>query len=171
MEEVQRRAQRCGLPPIRWPDPWPGDGLLAMRAVTFAFTRGDDDGRELALAAFRAAFRNGIDLSVEAEVLATASRAGLRQEDVRQAVRDPQIKQALRDATQAAHVAGVFGVPTVAVDGELFWGDDRLQEAAARARELSADATDEPPADATCGSARSTDEPPAGPTSEPPRRG
>jgi len=133
MEEVQRRAESNGLPPIRWPDPWPGDGLLAMRAVTFAFMRSDRNGRELAMAAFRAAFQDGIDLSVEAEVLAAAARAGLRQEDVRQAVRDPQIKQALRDATQAAHATGVFGVPTVAVDGELFWGDDRLEEAATAA--------------------------------------
>ena len=45
--------------------------------------------------------------------------------------RDPQVKLALRAATDAAHELGVFGVPTVAVGGELFWGDDRLQDAAA----------------------------------------
>ncbi len=136
MEEVQRRAERYGLPAIRWPDPWPGDGLLAMRAVTFAFTRGQEDGRKLTMAAFRAAFRDGIDLSVETEVLAAAARARLRPEHVRQAIRNPQIKQRLRDATQAAHELGVFGVPTVAVDDELFWGDDRLEDAAACVGEL-----------------------------------
>ena len=41
------------------------------------------------------------------------------------------IKAALREATEAAHERGVFGVPTVAVGEELFWGDDRLEDAAA----------------------------------------
>ena len=47
---------------------------------------------------------------------------------------DPQIKRPLREATEAAHARGVFGVPTVAVGDELFWGDDRLEAAAAYAR-------------------------------------
>jgi 2-hydroxychromene-2-carboxylate isomerase len=37
----------------------------------------------------------------------------------------------LRDATDAAHALGVYGVPTLAVGDELFWGDDRLEDAAA----------------------------------------
>jgi 2-hydroxychromene-2-carboxylate isomerase len=49
---------------------------------------------------------------------------------VDEATRDPEIKLALRTATEAAHVRGVFGVPTVAVGEEIFWGDDRLREAA-----------------------------------------
>ena len=39
----------------------------------------------------------------------------------------------LSEATEAAHALGVFGVPTVEVAGELFWGDDRLEDAAAYA--------------------------------------
>jgi 2-hydroxychromene-2-carboxylate isomerase len=46
------------------------------------------------------------------------------------AAADPEIKQALRDATDAAHGRGVFGVPTIAIGDRLFWGDDRLEEAA-----------------------------------------
>ena len=46
-------------------------------------------------------------------------------------MRDPGIKAALREATEAAYERGVFGVPTVAVGEELFWGDDRLEDAAA----------------------------------------
>jgi 2-hydroxychromene-2-carboxylate isomerase len=44
----------------------------------------------------------------------------------------------LRAATDAAHARGVFGVPTVAVGDELFWGDDRLEEAAAAAARVAA---------------------------------
>ncbi len=43
----------------------------------------------------------------------------------------PEIKHALRELNDEALAAGVFGVPTVLVGGELFWGDDRLEEAAA----------------------------------------
>ncbi len=42
----------------------------------------------------------------------------------------PEVKFALRAATEAAGARGVFGVPTVAVGEELFWGDDRLEDAA-----------------------------------------
>lgn len=47
---------------------------------------------------------------------------------------DPAVKERLRAATAAAGDRGVFGVPTVAVGERLFWGDDRLEEAAAALR-------------------------------------
>ena len=46
-------------------------------------------------------------------------------------MRDQQIKQTLRDTTDAAFEVGVLGVPTIAIDEELFWGDDRIEDAAA----------------------------------------
>lgn len=129
MAEVEQRAQRYGLAPLRWPEPWPSNYLFAMRAATFAFQQGR--ARELAIAAFRHEFRDGRDLSEPANVLRAATDAGLDARAVEDATRDPQIKQALRAATDAARELGVVGVPTVAVDGELFWGDDRLRDAAA----------------------------------------
>jgi 2-hydroxychromene-2-carboxylate isomerase len=132
MAEIERRAERYGLPPIRWPDGWPGHYLMAMRAATFAFRA--NAGREYTLAAFRLAFREGRDLSAPEHVLEAARRAGLDPNEVEQATQDPEIKRSLKNVTEQAHALGVFGVPTIAVDGELFWGDDRLEEAAARAR-------------------------------------
>jgi 2-hydroxychromene-2-carboxylate isomerase len=129
MAEVERRAHSYGLPPMRWPDPWPSDYLTAMRAATFAFTV--ERGREFALQAFRDAFQRGLDLSVVAHVLEVGERAGLDRRELETATQDPQIKQALRQATDAAHELGVIGVPTVAIDRELFWGDDRLGDAGA----------------------------------------
>jgi 2-hydroxychromene-2-carboxylate isomerase len=128
--EVERRALSRGLAPVRWPDPWPGNYLIAMRAATFALHAGK--AREFALHAFRAAFQEGHDLSVPARVLEVAARAGLDPDTLQAATQDPEIKLALRNATDAAHELGVFGVPTVAIDSELFWGDDRLDEAAAQ---------------------------------------
>jgi 2-hydroxychromene-2-carboxylate isomerase len=128
MAEVERRAQAGGLPPIRWPEPWPGNYLTAMRAATFAQRAGR--GREFALSALRHGFAQGQDLSIAEHVLEAAEHAGLNAPEVETAVRDPEIKLTLREATDAAHTLGVFGVPTLAIDGELFWGDDRLEDAA-----------------------------------------
>jgi 2-hydroxychromene-2-carboxylate isomerase len=136
MAEIERRTRRYGLPAMRWPDPWPSDYLYAMRATTFAFGAGR--GREFALHAFQNAFERGSDLSIPAHVLDAAEHVGLARADVQGAVQDQQIKQALRAATDAAYELGVFGVPTVAIDDELFWGDDRLEDAAARLRAVLA---------------------------------
>jgi 2-hydroxychromene-2-carboxylate isomerase len=127
--EVQRRAFAYGLGTVRWPDPWPSNYLFAMRAATFAFQCGR--GRELTLRAFRDAFQRGRDLGVPEHVLDAAVAVGLDPESVAAATRDPQVKDALRAATEAAHGRGVFGVPTVVVGNELFWGEDRLADAAA----------------------------------------
>ncbi|HSZ69724.1 MAG TPA: 2-hydroxychromene-2-carboxylate isomerase [Solirubrobacteraceae bacterium] len=129
MAEVERRARAYGLPPVRWPDPWPSNYLFAMRVATFAFQRGR--GYELTRGAFRDAFQRGHDLATPENVLRAAAAVDLDPDEVADATRDPAIKLALRSATEAAHARGVFGVPTLAVGEELFWGDDRLPEAAA----------------------------------------
>ena len=132
MAEIERRTRGYGLPPMRWPDPWPTDYLFAMRATTFAFAAGR--GREFALAAFRLAFREGADLSIPGQVLRAGRAVGLDPAELEAATRDPAVKQQLRDATQAAYDLGVIGVPTVAIDDDTFWGDDRLEDAAAHLR-------------------------------------
>jgi len=132
MRDVEQRAARYGLPPVRWPEPWPGDYLAAMRAATYAQSRGL--ARAFALAAMRRGFADGRDLSVQDEVLGAAEAAGLDRTGTERAIGDPVIKLALRQATEAAYGRGVFGVPTVAVGPDLFWGDDRLGAAAAAMR-------------------------------------
>ncbi|HEY4428014.1 MAG TPA: 2-hydroxychromene-2-carboxylate isomerase [Solirubrobacteraceae bacterium] len=134
MAEVERRARGYGLPPIHWPEAWPSHYLAAMRAATFAFGAGR--GREFTLQAFRDAFQRGRDLSALASVLDAAESAGLDRREVELAIEDPQVKLALRQATDAAGDLGVFGVPTIAVDGEAFWGDDRLEEACSHLERL-----------------------------------
>jgi len=121
IEEVERRARERGLPPLRWPDPWPNDGLHAMRVAAAA------DSREFALAAFRLHFTEGRPLSDPANVAAAAERVGI----------DPvEDKQKLRANTDRALELGVFGVPTLVVGGELFWGEDRLDDALALQQQL-----------------------------------
>jgi 2-hydroxychromene-2-carboxylate isomerase len=129
MTEVERRALLYGLPPVLWPDPWPSNYLFAMRVCTFAFQQGR--GREFTVQAFRHAFQQGHDLGVPERVLDVAAEAGLDPLALEAATGDPEVKLALRTATETAHELGVFGVPTFAVGDELFWGEDRLRDAAA----------------------------------------
>jgi 2-hydroxychromene-2-carboxylate isomerase len=135
MAEIERRTRSYGLPPMRWPDPWPTNYLFAMRAATFAFAAGR--GREFAQTAYRLAFQEGADLSIPGQVLRAARQAGLDPREVEGATGDPAVKLELREATEAAHELGVMGVPTVAIDDATFWGDDRLEDAAAHLRRVA----------------------------------
>jgi len=128
LAECERRALAYGLPPIRWPEPFPGDMLVAMRTATFA----KEIGRAVSfsLAAFRQAFAAGRDLSVPDNVFIAAASSELHPRSLETAINRRAIKDRLREATARAGDLGVFGVPAVVVDGEFFWGDDRLSEAA-----------------------------------------
>jgi 2-hydroxychromene-2-carboxylate isomerase len=131
MAEVERRAAAYGLPPVAWPEPWPGNMLTAMRAATFA----KQTGRTVsfALAAFRQAFAAGRDLSEADNVLIAAAACELHPRALLKAVGTEAVKGALREATERAGELGVSGVPAVRVGEEIFWGDDRLEEAVAAA--------------------------------------
>ena len=134
MAEIERRAAEQGLPPIVWPDPWPGEMLHAMRAATFA----KQTGRTIAfsLAAFRQQFAAGKDLTDPDNVMIAAAACELHPRALANAVGTKIVKDGLREATDAAAAAGVFGVPSVLVGEQVFWGDDRLEEAVAAAAAL-----------------------------------
>ena len=129
MREIERRAESYGLMEIRWPDPWPGNTLQAMRVATFA----QQAGRAVAysLAAFRQAFAGGKDLSQIDYVLMAAAACELHPNAVLKALETQSVKDRLKQATAEAYDRGVRGVPTVAIGTQLFYGDDRLEDAAA----------------------------------------
>jgi 2-hydroxychromene-2-carboxylate isomerase len=129
--ECERRAHAYGLPPIRWPDPWPGNSLTAMRAATFAKELGR--AVSFSLAAFRQAFAAGRDLTEPDNVFIAAASSELHPRSLQTAIARDAIKLRLREATEAAGDLGVKGVPAVVVGEQVFWGDDRLEEAAAAA--------------------------------------
>jgi 2-hydroxychromene-2-carboxylate isomerase len=129
MREVERRANRYGLLPVKWPDGWPTNTLKAMRAAIFA----QQAGRAVAysLAAFRQAFAAGKDLQDVDNVLIAAAACELHPNAVLKGIELQSTKDRLKRATQEAYDRGVRGVPSVAVGDQIFWGDDRLEEAAA----------------------------------------
>jgi 2-hydroxychromene-2-carboxylate isomerase len=134
MAEVERRARERGLPDVRWPDPWPGNTLYAMRVATFAASI--DRAAPFALAAFRQAFVAGRDLTVPDNVLIAAAACELHPKAVLAAAESAGIKAALKEATEKAADRGVRGVPSVLIEDEVFWGDDELQAAAEALRTL-----------------------------------
>jgi 2-hydroxychromene-2-carboxylate isomerase len=130
MEVVARRAAERGLPPVRYPEGWPAESysLAPLRAALFAEERGRLG--EFSHAAYRVMFAEGRALGDPAALRDAADEAGLDPDEVRSALDRDQIKQGLRAYTGEAIDRGVTGVPTVAVGDELFWGDDRLEDAA-----------------------------------------
>jgi 2-hydroxychromene-2-carboxylate isomerase len=131
MREIGRRAADRGLPAPRWIDGWPIStySLLPLRAAIFA----QQSGRVVAfsLAAFRQLFNAGRTLAELDNVLIAAAACELHPRAVIKGVESRSVKDALRAATERALELGVEGVPTVAVRERLFWGDDKLEEAAA----------------------------------------
>ncbi len=144
IEDCRGRAATHGLGPICWPDPWPTSDLLIARAMAFAERLGPSgavapDGglgvlKPFALTAMRLAFLEGADLGDPEAILEAGRRTGIDGHDLEHALGDPVIKDALRATTDEALALGVFGVPTIAVGGQLFWGDDRLEDAVAADR-------------------------------------
>jgi 2-hydroxychromene-2-carboxylate isomerase len=151
--ECEARAAKYGLGPIRWPLQWPTSDLTVGRAMAFldrstpsamtlplsggAAAEAEADQQVLkrfALAAMRLAFLEGADLSELDTVLEAGRRSGIEDAQMREALAAKAVKDALRAVNEEALSHDVFGVPTVLVADQLFWGDDRLEDAAAAAR-------------------------------------
>jgi 2-hydroxychromene-2-carboxylate isomerase len=129
--ECEGRARSYGLPAMHWPPGWPVQsyGLASLRAALVA----SDHGllHEFSRAAFARNFVTGQGLTSLEDVCAVADEVGLDSDALRRGVASPEIKDRLASATDAAIAAGAFGVPSVLVAGQSFWGDDQLETAAA----------------------------------------
>jgi 2-hydroxychromene-2-carboxylate isomerase len=133
LDAASPRAAERGLPPLTPPAGWPVEtwSLAPLRAALFAGERGRL--KEFAAAAFGKVFVESLSLTEIHNLLAAAREAGLDRDEVEAAIQRPDIKQRLKERTDEALALGVTGIPTVAIGDELFWGDDRLEEAAAAA--------------------------------------
>ncbi|GGF48656.1 2-hydroxychromene-2-carboxylate isomerase [Azorhizobium oxalatiphilum] len=133
--DVERLAVHYGLPDFVKPDPFPVNTLLAARV---ALHLNDASRPGFTVAAYKAMFAKGCDLSDRTVVQRVLAGLGHYCDHVMEAAELPANKEALKAQTQAARAAGVFGAPSfVAQDGELFWGNDRLEMALAHAVEAA----------------------------------
>jgi 2-hydroxychromene-2-carboxylate isomerase len=130
LAEIKRRAAERGLPEVVYPKGWPVENysLNPTRAAIYA----KESGRvvSFSLAAFRQVFAAGKDMSDIDNVLIAAAASELHPKAVLKGIETRSVKEELKRATEEAIEAGLIGIPTIAVGGELFWGDDRLEEAA-----------------------------------------
>lgn len=100
--------------------------LAASRAALWARSTAPGHLHALILALYRAHWSDGRDISGADTVLDIIASIGLQRTDAAAALQSDAIKQALVDENAAAIEAGIFGSPTFVVDGEKFWGADRL---------------------------------------------
>lgn len=127
VRDIERIADARGLA-FHMPDPFPANGLKAARLASLGMIEGW--GIPFSKAVFEAEFvgrRNIADEAVLADILA---ELGLDAPGMMALSNEPEIKDHLRAVTEEAERLGIFGAPSfVAADGELFWGDDRLDMA------------------------------------------
>ena len=126
--DLERVCEAHGLP-FRRPTVFPRNGLLAARVATAAL-----DERwlpEFVRRIYRENFAEDRDISLPEVVGPVLEALGQRADAWLARAAAPETKQRLRDSTEEAGRLGIFGAPSVVVDGELFWGNDRLEEALA----------------------------------------
>jgi 2-hydroxychromene-2-carboxylate isomerase len=119
-----REAARRGLP-FAGPPGHPFNPLTALRMCTAL--AGEAQRRSLALALTAACWERGENISDAAVLARLADAAGFDGNGLLERAATPDVKQALARATDEAIAEGVFGVPTYRLDGELFWGGDRIE--------------------------------------------
>ncbi|MBY0363221.1 MAG: 2-hydroxychromene-2-carboxylate isomerase [Phreatobacter sp.] len=135
--DLERISETMGLP-FQKPDPFPQSSLTAARIATSL----PDDGTRATFsrALYRFEFGEGLSIA-DPEVLGRAlTAAGVEPATTLIAAGSDGVKQALRATTEEAKTKGLFGAPSlVTADGELFWGNDRIEEAVAWARKAGPD--------------------------------
>ena len=112
----------------RHPSKFPIGSLGASRAVLWLQQHRPEKANEFVRAVFRAFFQDDRDISDAAVVAQIAQSIGLDGTALMEAAQSPSIKDELRRRVEEAVAFGVFGAPTIVVDGEVFWGNDRLPQ-------------------------------------------
>ncbi|SDU39815.1 2-hydroxychromene-2-carboxylate isomerase [Stappia sp. ES.058] len=125
--DMERLTSAMKLPLTR-PAPFPANGLLAAR-VALAIER-DEDRARFSRAVYLAEFGNGDRIDATETLAARLSALSLPADQLLDKAGTAEIKAALRANTETAERAGIFGAPSfTCADGELFWGNDRLESA------------------------------------------
>ena len=125
--DLERVCGDLGLP-FRRPDPFPQQGLAAARVALIATDEGF--GAEFARSVFTAEFGDGLNISDRDVLAGIVARLGRDPVDTLARSETAENKTRLRAQTEEAQRLGIFGAPTfVTEDGELFWGNDRLEQA------------------------------------------
>ena len=129
--DIARSASQMGLSPTL-PAPYPAPQTpLANRVAFLADAQGV--GLDWLIAAYVEWFHAGHLAGEDANLRPSLKAVGLDPDEIIAAAQEPATEAALQALTQEARDKGIFGAPSFWVDGELFWGNDRLEAAIAHA--------------------------------------
>lgn len=127
LHDFQRSARFLGVPynpPSRFPLPTQN----AARAYYWLHAQDCALARQFALAVYRGFFVDDLDISAPETVLEIAAKLGVDRNSLAAALQNPEIKAKLKAQCETALQVGVFGSPHVIIDGEAFFGADRLPQ-------------------------------------------
>ena len=125
--DFPRTARLFGVP-YNQPTVFPINSVNAARAFYWLDSKDPVRAKDLARALLRAYYVDGIDISETERLIAACAGAGLKPDDVRAGIADAGVKERTKTEVDGAIAKGVFGSPYMIVDGEPFWGSDRLDQ-------------------------------------------
>jgi 2-hydroxychromene-2-carboxylate isomerase len=129
VREMERLTKQRGLP-FKMPSPFPQNGLYAARLALIGHEEGW--GSAFARAVYTSQFAKGANISNK-EILADILKSlRLNASSLLARIEEKHIKERLRQQTEEAQELGIFGAPSFLARNELYWGDDRLEQALAQ---------------------------------------
>ncbi|RHX91840.1 2-hydroxychromene-2-carboxylate isomerase [Leptospira stimsonii] len=131
-KDMQRRTRKYGIN-FLIPSIFPRNGLLASRIVVA--NEGQPWIPSFIRETFQANFAKDQDISSPEIIGPILKNIGVNAEEILKNASDEDVKDRLRKQTEHATEIGIFGAPSFIANGELFWGDDRLEDALEELRE------------------------------------
>ena len=125
--DFERTARWFGVP-YRTPVPFPVATVAAARAFYWVDAQDPKRAKEFAMALYKAYFVEGIDISDAENVVQVGAGIGFDAGALRAGIGAPAVKERLKAVTDEAVKRNIFGSPFIVVDGEPFWGTDRLPQ-------------------------------------------
>ena len=126
VRDCERQSAALGLT-FRLPDPFPQSTLTAARVALVGLEQGW--GEDFSRAVYRAEFAEGRNIGDPAAIADIVRALGHDSAAALARAQSDEIKGRLRADTEEAQRLGIFGAPSFIAGGELFWGNDRLEQA------------------------------------------
>jgi 2-hydroxychromene-2-carboxylate isomerase len=127
LRDMLRTARHLGVA-YRHPSVFPISSVSPCRAFYWLDAKDPKRARELAKALYHAYFVDDLDISSVDNMVAVCTKFGLKADEVRAGIGDQTVKDRTRAEVDKAIARGAFGSPYIIVDGEPFWGSDRLEQ-------------------------------------------
>lgn len=125
--DLVRTAAFMGIP-FGMPTPFPIGTQNAARAFYWLTDQNPVVAKAVAMSLLKAYFVEGRDITSPEVVAEIASQHNVDRAELGTALADPGVKDRLKREVEASLALGVFGSPYIVVDGEAFWGTDRLEQ-------------------------------------------